>query len=87
MAKLPTAEDGYALVLEKISKNKLAQGLGLQKQALTRWHRIPLQHVVSTSELTGVPVEHIIPEIARHVDTVFGRDCRKVLPALIQGFY
>jgi len=56
-------EAGLALVLTKITKADLAKGLGIKKQNLTRWKKVPPHHVPKVSELTGLSREQILPSI------------------------
>lgn len=61
--KHPTDEDGLELVLTLVTKAELARGLGIQKQNLTRWKRVPPHHVAKVAELTGLPREQILPSM------------------------
>ena len=61
--KHPTDEDGLTLVLTLVTKAELARGLGIQKQNLTRWKRVPPHHVAKVAELTGLPREQILPSM------------------------
>lgn len=63
MAKKHTDEAGLALVFAKISKADLAKGLGIKKQNLTRWKKVPPHHVPRVAELTGLSREQILPSI------------------------
>lgn len=58
-----TDEAGLKAVLDVISKNKLAEGLGIKKQNLTRWKKVPVNHVNKVAELTGIPREKILPSV------------------------
>lgn len=58
-----TDEEGYGLVLSKMSKAELARGLGIKKQNLSRWKKVPPHHVPKVAELTGLPREKILPSI------------------------
>lgn len=61
--KRHTDEAGLALVLSKITKADLAKGLGIKKQNLTRWKKVPPHHVPRVAELTGLSREQILPSI------------------------
>lgn len=64
MAKKPkTDEDGFALVLTKITRAEIARGLGIKKQNLTRWKKVPPHHVPKLAELTGLARESILPSL------------------------
>ncbi len=63
MAKKHSDEAGLALVLSKITKADLAKGLGIKKQNLTRWKKVPPHHVPRVAELTGLSREQILPSI------------------------
>ena len=63
MAKKHSDEAGLALVLSKITKADLAKGLGIKKQNLTRWKKVPPHHVPRVAELTGLSREQILPSV------------------------
>ena len=63
MAKKHSDEAGLALVLSKITKADLAKGLGIKKQNLTRWKKVPPHHVQRVAELTGLSREQILPSV------------------------
>lgn len=63
MTRKHTDEAGLALVLSKITKADLAKGLGIKKQNLTRWKKVPPHHVPRVAELTGLSREQILPSI------------------------
>lgn len=56
-------ETGLALVLTKATRAQIAAHLGIKKQNLTRWKRVPSHHVAKVAELTGVPREKILPSL------------------------
>ena len=59
----PTDEDGFALVLTKLTRTEIARGLGIKKQNLTRWKRIPPRHVPKLAEMTGLARADILPSM------------------------
>lgn len=61
--KPKTDEEGLALVLSKITRADIARGLGIKKQNLTRWTRVPPHHVAKVAELSGIPREKILPSM------------------------
>ena len=64
MSKKPTTdEQGLALVLSKATKAEIARHLGIKKQNLTRWKKVPPHYVAPISELTGLPREYILPSV------------------------
>jgi transposase-like protein len=64
MVKKPkTDEDGFALVLTKRTRSDIARHLGIAKQSLTRWRRVPPNHVKKVSELTGLSPAEILPSL------------------------
>jgi len=64
MSKKPTTdEQGLALLLTKVTKAQIAAHLGIKKQNLTRWKKVPPHYVAQLSELTGLPREHILPTV------------------------
>ena len=56
-------EDGFALVLTKLTRAEIARGLGIKKQNLTRWKRVPPHHVPKIAELTGLARADILPSM------------------------
>lgn len=62
-AKPKTDEQGLALLLTKASKAEIARHLGIKKQNLTRWKKVPPHYVPQLSELTGLPREYILPSL------------------------
>lgn len=67
MAKLATNQDGFKLVLQKITKAELARCLGLPAQSITQWKdQVPPARVMAVSIITGIPCETILPDDARH---------------------
>jgi hypothetical protein len=68
MAKPKTNEEGYQLVLDIISKSRLAECLDLTRQAVGNWGpRVPEAYAYRVSIITGVPIEDILPEVAPEV--------------------
>jgi len=64
MSKKPkTDEEGYALVLTKTTKSQIANHLGVKRQSLTRWKRVPPHHIAEVARLTGLPREYISPSL------------------------
>lgn len=61
--KTKTDEEGLALVLTKTTRAEIARVLGIKKQNLTRWKRVPSHHVAKISELTGLAREQILPSL------------------------
>lgn len=64
MVKKPkTDEEGLALVLTMVTRSQIADYLGIKKQNLTRWTRVPPHHVPKVAELTGLAREQILPSM------------------------
>src|SRR5882672_10246127 len=61
--KLTPDEIGFELVLTKLTRAEIARGLGIKKQNLTRWKRVPPHHVAKISALTGLAREDILPSM------------------------
>lgn len=60
----PTPDEaGFELVLTKLTRAEIARGLGIKKQNLTRWKRVPPHHVAKISELTGLARADILPSM------------------------
>ncbi|HWW61838.1 MAG TPA: hypothetical protein VN181_10760 [Thermoanaerobaculia bacterium] len=58
-----TDEEGLALLLTKTTKAEIARHLGIKKQNLTRWKKVPPHYVADLSKLTGLPREYILPSL------------------------
>jgi len=58
-----TDEEGLALLLTKTTKAEIARHLGIKKQNLTRWKKVPPHYVGDLSKLTGLPREYILPSL------------------------
>lgn len=56
-------EAGFKLVLTRVTKSQLAKGLGITRQSITRWKKIPIHHVKLVSEITELPREKILPSV------------------------
>ena len=63
MKKPKTDEEAFALVLTKTTRAAIARHLGIKKQNLTRWKKVPPHHVKAVAELTGLPREVILPSM------------------------
>jgi DNA-binding transcriptional regulator YdaS (Cro superfamily) len=42
---------------------KVAQGLGLTRAAIVKWHQVPAERVVEIERITGIPREHLRPDL------------------------
>jgi hypothetical protein len=63
MKKPKTDEDAFALVLTKTTRAAIARHLGIKKQNLTRWKKVPPHHAKEVAELTGLPREYVLPSL------------------------
>ena len=63
MKKPKTDEEALALVLTKASRAEIARALGIKKQNLSRWKKVPPHHVPVVAELTGLPREYVLPSL------------------------
>lgn len=64
MAKPKTNAEGLALVLTKITRPELARRLDLSRQLLHRWDHVPLKYLLKVEQITGIPRDQILPEMA-----------------------
>lgn len=53
---------GLRLVLSKIKGAALARKLGLSPPAVYQWTRVPDDHILAISDLTGIPPHKIRPD-------------------------
>lgn len=68
-----TNREGLNLVISVTeTQSALAKRLGLVRQYVSRWEEIPLQFALQTAELTGLPVEKILPEIYEQLEAIIG---------------
>lgn len=42
---------------------KLATHLGITRQAVSRWTKIPMKHLSAISEFTGIPRQELRPDV------------------------
>lgn len=67
MKKASQDELAYARLLAPepegfgLTKVKIAEFLGISKQAITRWNAVPLKHVRVLSEKTGIAKAELLP--------------------------
>ena len=55
---------GLRKAIETIgSGNRLAKELGIARQAITQWSRIPADRVIEIERLTGIPREELRPDL------------------------
>jgi hypothetical protein len=57
-------EKGFALVLTKVNRADIARHLHQSKQGVYKWTEVPFKHVLKVEELTGIPRDLILPEMA-----------------------
>lgn len=68
MTKPATNREAYAAVIAKVPASKLARYLGLTRQAVSNWGGVvPDRYVLQVSVITGIPPEHILPELVVQV--------------------
>lgn len=51
------------LFLTRGAKAKIARALGITKQAVSQWRRVPAGRVLIVSEITGIPPHELRPDI------------------------
>jgi len=57
-------DPGIIAVLIKMGNaTAVAEALGVTRQAISRWKRIPIRHIPKISELTGLSVQQIRPDL------------------------
>jgi hypothetical protein len=62
MAKLTPNQAAYQALLEKYSKSRIAEMAGTSRQALTKWHIVPIARVQAIAKETGIKPEELLPE-------------------------
>lgn len=45
------------------TKTELAEALGIQKQAISQWKHVPIQHVLSIEQLLEIPRHVLRPDV------------------------
>ena len=50
-------------VLKILSPPKLAEALGIKRQAVYAWRHVPIGRVKAVEKLTGIPREELRPDI------------------------
>lgn len=61
MSEKITDEEAFQALLKITKRSHIAAHLGLKRQALTPWKKVPSKHAQKLSELLGVPREQIVP--------------------------
>jgi len=49
--------------LRRGNLSEIARKLGVRKQAVSGWQRVPAERVQSVSEITGIPVWRLRPDV------------------------
>lgn len=64
MIKKPkTDEEAFELVLKTKTRAEIARHLGIAKQNLSRWKKVPTHHAKAVAALTGLPREYVLPSL------------------------
>jgi hypothetical protein len=58
-----TNADGLALLWTKIYRAELARQLGVSRMAPSKWKAVPVERVADVARITGIPREHLLPEL------------------------
>ena len=56
-------ENGVDEALAAHSGAELARALGLTRQAIYQWDRVPSKHVLRVEKITGVPRQRLRPDL------------------------
>lgn len=56
-------DTGLRLVLEALNSHELARKLGISRQAIEQWKRIPAGRIVDIERVTGISRERLRPEL------------------------
>ena len=58
-------DPGLAMAIKAVrgGVSALARGLGVSRQNIYGWRRIPVDHVVAIEEITGIAREHLRPDV------------------------
>ena len=56
-------KDMSELVLTKTTRAAIARHLGIKKQNLTRWIKVPPHHAKAVAELTGLTRAYVLPSM------------------------
>lgn len=62
-------EPGVALAIEAVGGSipRLAQKLGLSRQAIHRWRRIPAERLPDVVRITGIPAQKLRPDLKMEI--------------------
>jgi DNA-binding transcriptional regulator YdaS (Cro superfamily) len=72
--KMIAEADGLeAAIIATGSRSELARRLGISRQAIHFWKKIPAERVVEIEQITGVPREIPRPDLYRRPKTEFKR--------------
>jgi DNA-binding transcriptional regulator YdaS (Cro superfamily) len=57
-------DEGFHKVLTRVkSRSALATALGINRQAVSKWDRVPAERVMEVEAVTGIPRSVIRPDI------------------------
>jgi hypothetical protein len=76
----------FKLILKQKTKTELAKHLGVSKQLLTRWDKVPHQYAEKVAKFTGEPISSVVPELYTAVSGLLEQPVDKFLPGLIRVF-
>jgi DNA-binding transcriptional regulator YdaS (Cro superfamily) len=62
---MPDYDAPLRRALKEVSLTKLAAHLGINASAIPQWKRVPAHHAYRVSDITGIPVHELRPDVFR----------------------
>lgn len=59
------AQAGLRALFKQVSRNRLAKLLGITRQAVGTWQKIPEERILQVERVTGIPRETLRPDLYR----------------------
>jgi DNA-binding transcriptional regulator YdaS (Cro superfamily) len=66
---MPDYDPPLQRALREVSLTKLAAHLGINPSAIPQWKRVPAHHAHRVSDITGIPVHELRPDVFREKAT------------------
>lgn len=58
-----TDEEALELVFDRINGNALAKALGINRQSIYLWKKVPVHHARAVAQATGLDLDKVLPSV------------------------